>query len=320
VPVVIWNFGLFVAVLIVMVGATGVAKITYRQLKGDDFYGASDAWKFALDNGRSVVSTPLILLVLFGLVSLSLLILGLVTRIPAVGPVLFGISVIPATVVAFLGVYLLIALLLSLVYVPAIIGTTGDDGLEGVIQVLSMLWSRPWRTAGYLTTVLLATGIGVYLLSIVVMGALALAGSIIGDVYGVDFANIVAGISTYLPPEPVLFESLPDWFWPGPIVSSLPVQRFGMAFADIPTGSEAIGSFLGGISVLVVMGVVFSYGISSLVSGTTASYLVLRKLKDGEILLDWIDDVDELEDHAAGEPEASISSDPSGEMKEEKGA
>jgi len=299
IPVLLWNIGVFAALLIVLVGATGIAKMTYRQLKGDEFYGASDAWKFALDHGRSSVSTPLILVVLFGIVSLSLWILGWVSKIPGAGPILLGISAIPAVVVAVVGVYLLIALMLSLVYTPAIIGTTGEDGLEGVIQIFSLLWSQPWRTVGYSAVVVFTTVIATYVLSVVVLGGFALAGSIIGDVYGVDFANIAAGVRMYLPPEGSLLSALPDWIWPGPVVASLPVQRFGLDFAGSPSGVESVAAFLGGLSLLLFIGMIAAYWVSSLTSGMTASYLVLRRIKDGEVLLEWIDDVDELEELAA---------------------
>jgi hypothetical protein len=52
-----------------------------------------------------------------------------------------------------------------------------------------------------------------------------------------------------------------------------------------------------------VIGVVLSYGISCLISGTTASFLVLRRMKDGEILLEWTDEVDELEERTAAKAE-----------------
>ena len=40
-------------------------------------------------------------------------------------------------------------------------------------------------------------------------------------------------------------------------------------------------------------------GLSCFASGITASYLALRRMKDGEVLLEWTDEVDELEERAA---------------------
>jgi hypothetical protein len=307
IPVLLWDFGIIAAVLIIMIGATGVAKITYRQLKGDDFYGGSDAWKFALVHGRSTVSTPLIFAVLFGLICLSIWVLGWVSRIPDVGPVLLGISAIPAFLAALVGVYILIALLLSLLYTPAIIGTTGDDGLEGVIQVFSLLWSLPWRTAGYTAVAAFTSAVGTYLLAVISLGAFAMAGSIIAAIYGPTFANIAAGVGAYMPPECTFLSALPSWLWPGPFVALFPTQGFGLAFAENPSGVEAVAAFLGGISVLMVMGLVMAYGINCLSSGMTASYLVLRRIKDGEILLEWTDEVDELEEQVTDEEEQATA-------------
>jgi len=317
-PVLLWWFGLVVAVLIVMIGATGIAKITYRQLKGDDFYGGSDAWRYALEHGRSTVSTPLILAVLFALMCVCLWVLGWISTIPAVGPILLGILAIPAFLAAFLGAYVLVVLLLSLLYTPPVIGTTGEDGLEGAIQMFSMLWSLPWRTGGYTTVVVVTTAVGTYLLAVISMGAVALVAATVGGVLGPTFSDFAAGVRVYLPPECTLLTDLPSWFWPGPLVALFPSSGLNSAFAELPTGVAAVGAFLGGMSLLVVLGLIAAYTLSSLTSGITASYLVLRHLKDGEMLLEWTDEVDELEEQVPLETDEALVTEEAAEVLSNK--
>lgn len=318
IPELLWWIGLVAAVLIVMIGATGLAKITYRQLKGDDFYGGSDAWRYALEHGRSTVSTPLILAVLFAFVCVALWVLGWISTIPTVGPILLGISAIPAFLAAFLGVYVLVVLLLSLLYTPAVIGTTGEDGLEGAIQMFSMLWSLPWRTGGYTAVVVVTTTVGTYLLAVISVGAVALVAAVVGGVLGPTFSDIATGVRVYLPPECTLLTDLPSWFWPGPLAALFPSIGLNPALTELPTGVAAVGAFLGGISMLVVLGLITAYALSSLTSGFTASYLALRRLKDGEMLLEWTDEVDELEEQLPPETDEPVVTEETEEVTSDK--
>ncbi len=306
-PSLLWNLGLVASILVVMIGSTGIVKLTYRQMKGDDFYGASDAWKYALERSRSTVFAPLMLTVLFGLACLSLWLLALVSRIPGVGPVVLGLSVVPAFFVAAFGIYMLVLLLLSLIYVPAVMGTTGDDGPEGVIQVMSLLWSLPWRTLSYTAAAFAASAVATWLLAVIAMGAMALTVNIFSLVYGYgfEFPTILAGMMTYLPPEPAILSSLPSWLWPGPFVELFPLLDTARMATWNLSGIGAVEAFLGGVSILIVIGMVLSFWVSCLMSGITASFLALRRMKDGEVLLEWADEVDELEDKAAARDESA---------------
>ena len=307
ISILLWNLGLVASILVVMTGSTGIVKLTYRQMKGDDFYGGSDAWKYALERGRSTVFTPLMLTVLFGLVCLSLWLLAWVSKIPGAGPLVLGLSVIPAFIVATMGIYLLISLLLSLMYAPAVMGTTGDDGLEGVVQVMSLLWSMPWRTLSYTAAAFAASTVATWLLAVIALGAMALTVNIFSVVYGPgpEFSSIMVGMTTYLPPEPAILSSMPSWLWPGPFVALFPILDTTRVVAGNLSGIGAFEAFLGGVSMLIVIGMVLSFWVSCVMSGITASFLALRRMKDGEILLEWADEIDEMEEKAAAGAESA---------------
>ena len=59
------------------------------------------------------------------------------------------------------------------------------------------------------------------------------------------------------------------------------------------------------VSILIVIAMVLSFWVSCLMSGITASFLALRRMKDGEILLEWADEIDEIEEKAAARAESS---------------
>ena len=297
----IWLFGLVAGLLIVLVAAAGVAKITYRELKGDDFYGRSDAWQYALEHGRSVVGAPIVLAVAFAGVVFLLVVIGWMGRIPVAGAILLGLFALPGFVAALLGVFLALSLALSFLVTPAVVGTTGEDAIEGSIQSMSLLWAVPWRTAGYTAVAATSTLLGTWLLAVVSFSALVLVGNVLYATLGSSFDPFVNGVAAYLPSGFPLLAEPTGWLWPDALRSLLPAISTDVAG---PEGAWWIASLLGGLTLMCIIGFVHAYAISSLISGTTAGYIVLRRLKDGEDLLDWTDEVDELEEKLALESSA----------------
>jgi len=142
--------------------------------------------------------------------------------------------------------------------------------------------------------------------------------AVVGGVLGPTFSDIATGVRVYLPPECTLLTDLPSWLWPGPLAALFPSIGLNPALAELPTGVAAVGAFLGGISMLVVLGLITAYALSSLTSGFTASYLALRRLKDGEMLLEWTDEVDELEEQLPPETDEPVVTEETEEVTSDK--
>jgi len=290
-PLFLFNAGRAGAVLVLMIGATAAAKITYRELKGDDFYGGSDAWKYALEKGRSVIGVPMLLAVLFLLLLLLLYLLALMVRIPTAGPILGGLLALPAVMMALLGVWLGLGALIALLYAPAVGGTTGEDALEGAIQVLSMMWEAPWKSALYTAAVVAATLLAGWLMGLLLLAALLLGGTLWMGAAGVGFRTLAAAAESWLPQgSPAKFAQM---LLPGTTGEALPLFAPVSGSADL---AAQVGGFLLALTLMILAAVLLAYLLASLASGLTASYLVIRREKDGEDLLVWSDEVDELEE------------------------
>ncbi len=293
-----WDMGAVIAVLSFMIGGTGIAKITYRQLKGDNFYGNSDAWRYALSRGRSTLGTPFIIAVLLALICLVLWTVGWISSIPFAGPLFLGLMALPAFVLALLAVYVGLAFLLSLLYTPSVTGATGEDALEGMIQVFGLLWNNPWRTVTYTFTVVATALMAAWILATFCLLALTILTGVLGAVMGPSFDAMAAGTISYLPLKSLFFIDLPAWIWPGPLMNLIPAVDI---MTPPLTGSQNVAVFIGGFSLVIASGILLSYVISCLTSGFTVSYIVLRRMKDGEDLLEWSDELDELEHREAGD-------------------
>ncbi len=296
-PLLIWDMGAVIAVLTVMIGGTGIAKITYRQLRGDNFYGNSDAWRYALVRGQSTLGTPFIITLLLALTCLILWIVGWISSIPLAGPIFLGLMALPAFIMALLAVYIGLVLILSIFYTPAVIGATGEDALEGALQVFGLLWNNPWRTFGYTITVIGTALVAAWVLATLSLIGLTVLGGVLGAVLGPSFDAIAAGTVTFLPLKSLFLIDPPTWLWPGPLINLIPSMT---GLAPPLSGSQGIAVFIAGFSLVVASGALLSYVISCLASGFTVSYIVLRRLKDGEDLLEWVDEADELEHRESG--------------------
>ncbi len=290
-PLFLFNAGRAGALLVLLIGAAGTAKITYRELKGDDFYGGSDAWKYALEHGRSLIGVPMLLAGLFLILLLVLYLMGLLLRVPSAGPLLGGLLALVGLPIALAAVWLGIGALLSLLYAPAVAGTTGEDSLEGAIQVLGMMWEAPWRTFLYTITALAATLLAGWLMSLMVLATVLLVGTIWMGIAGPGFRSLAAGAEAWLPQG--LPTDIADLLLPGPLQEGLPLFASVTGTGDILT---ELGGLLLALLLMTAAALVLSYLLAGLASGLTASYLVIRRGKDGEDLLSWSDEVDELEE------------------------
>ena len=189
----VWWFGLVAGALLVLVASAGVAKITYRELKGDDFYGASDAWRYAVEHGPSTMGTPILLSLGFVVCVLAIMLGGWVARIPWAGPVLLGVAALPILMSGMLAAFLLVAVLASFLYAPAVIGTTGEDALEGGVQCMGLLWNQPWRTAASTFTAAVAATIGTLIFIGITLVALTIVAGALNASMGDGFGSLASG-------------------------------------------------------------------------------------------------------------------------------
>ena len=180
--------------------------------------------------------------------------------------------------------------LISLSMSPAIVGTVGEDALEVVIQSFSLIWTQPWRMVLYLTWVKVSAWIGFVVLSALSMMALWLITWACGLFMEIKLANLFDIATRYMPFIP---------------------QRWDVVLANLPapgelSGAEVWSGRILGVMLIFITGILISYGLAAQASGSTLIYVILRRCKDGENMLEWdvpdwghVDMVDESEEEDA---------------------
>lgn len=264
--------GAFLTLLSLGFTAMKVSRLTFEQLRGDQFFSEADAATFSRARWRPLLLTPLTITV--GIVAglLLLMVIGLVFRIPAAGPWIAALLALPGSFLALLLVFALVVLVLSAFLVPVITASTGGDTFEVIFELFSTVSSSPFRLfRAYLAGMLMRVP-ALVLLVVSVALAMNLAGG------AIDLAAGTTGTA----------ESFQSGF-------SMAAPEIIPAYSSIftPVSSSAGGetSWTGIPGVLLAAGgaavflFIAAYWFAGCVAMWTLVYLGARHHRDGEDLL-----------------------------------
>jgi hypothetical protein len=281
-----------------------VARATYMLAKGNNFYTWRESYAFAFRKAGSVLLTPVSLAVLIGMVVVGALILGLLGKIPYAGEL--GISLF--TVIWFFAALLLfffaVILLVSIILVPSIIATTDEDAFEAVFQTFSLTWSQPWRLVIYEGVITLLSLFAMGLFAYAAKEAFIIMNALLSSFMCGDYINLMTNGQAMVQSWLLMIQNVVQSIYG----DATPWIYFRHEFIPIPASelplTVVISSYLYGLSLLFIMGWVFSYGVSTFTAGNTLLYVILRKKKDDENLLERVDKEEEEEEEEETEGEA----------------
>jgi hypothetical protein len=281
-----------------LIANTAVARATYMQAKGNNFYSWREAYAFAFRKAGSVLMTPISLAVLIGLMVLGALVIGLLGKIPYVGEL--GISILTifwflaALLIFFVGIVTVISFLL----VPSIIATTDEDAFEAVFQSFSITWGQAWRLFAYQIVSVALAVVSMGILAFGVKESITIMNKLLGAFMGGDYINLANNGQAMVQSWLLMGQNIVDTLYR----SYAAKVYFARSFITIPASelpvTVVVSSYLFAISMLFIGGWVLSYGLSTFTVGNMLLYLILRKKKDGENLLERKDKEEEQEDEA----------------------
>lgn len=267
-----------------LVSATAVARAVYMNLKGNHFYTWKDAIRFALKKkGGSVIATPIGILAIAFFTGLGGVIVGLCGRIPVVGEIGIALFTLIWFAASLFLVFLALALGVSLFLTPSVLATTDDDAFEGIFQSFSTLVSQPWRLIVYtlLVGVLAILGGGVF--AYFAKKAWFVMNRVLTLGMG-DKCIDVSYAASYL---------LQNWIYPAvewarALPSSITSACFfGQEFLPSSLGvSQTIAAYVMAIFLLLIGLAVVAYPVAIFNTGYCLLFLILKKKKDDENLLE----------------------------------
>jgi hypothetical protein len=287
---VIYALGLLFWLGTTLLAATVVARMTYKELKGDPFYALSDGLSFTKRHWRAVLFSPVTIILIIFLFLLMAVIMALVGKIPFVGELIF-VGFLPLYFAgAIFTLYTAVVLAVLILYIPAIVAVWEEDSVGSTFQAYAITWNHAWRVIVY----------SVIIVALTVIGAL---------VYGSVLAMGYRFITWVFTADWLMGEKLgPILAWAERIVfsgstclhSGLPGQILSFSTETGPvdlatvTGWEAFVGSLIALILLLIYGSVCAYGFSIMSVGQSLSFLIYKFKTDNENLLEQTDE-EELE-------------------------
>ena len=289
--IIFWFYTIFLA-------CTAVSRITFKQLKGNEFYSAGDSIHFVKKHWRPVILTPISLLLIIIFFVLMAIAFALVGKIPIIGELLFAIPYLFYFFGSVFTIYTAIVLLISLIYTPAIVGTYEDDTMGTVFQSYSITWSQPWRIVAYHFVLLPIMGLGFFIFKWFWFTGFKLINGVFGMnwLMGEKLGKIVSWATDVVTPSAVF--NFPSNFHLSLGSLQLNVQpwEFALLYDSNLSATEYLA---GGILVFfffILILSVFSYALSLLSVGETIMFVLFRNKSDAENLLERLNEDSEKEE------------------------
>lgn len=301
-----------------------VSKITYEQLKGDDFYEIKEAIKFTLRCGKSTILAPLVLILSMAILIFMGIVLALILWIPYLGQLFFAVMAIPTFAVCMFILYLVIVTFVCLLIGPSIVGTTGNDTFDTLFESFSVINDQPWRFITYEVLLHALMFLGMGILGFFAAKAIFLCHDVFAIIVPAEkleniFMNAAYYVKIALPalcPENIhamVIEYLDS-------IGMVNILFPGEYIPAYESWAGAISSFILGIIYYFIVLFVMAFGGAIYWTGNTLIFTVLVKKKDDKNLLEIKEEkFDDIPDVTADEkPEEKKEAAKNPDEKEDK--
>jgi hypothetical protein len=273
-PWLLWGAGFVLLVVVYMLTASVVARITAEQLAGNEFFEIKEGLHYLKQSWKSVLGGPVVIIVFCVMIIIGGLVLGLWGRIPYLGELTVTLLSVPVYLVCLFLVFLVAALLVAVWYAPAIAGATKGDSFDNLFETFSAMTSQPWRLVVYTGLLKLVALGGAAVFGWFTLQALMLAYKVLGAAMGEKFLGLAAAsFNTYTPPMAL---NLMLTIFQG---RGLDPNIYLMATPELNWAGH-ISVFLMGMSLNLIRLLVVSYAAASFVVGQTIIYGIIVMKRD----------------------------------------
>ncbi len=279
-----------------------VARITYKEFKGDFFYSSGDGWRFVKKHWHPLIFGPVSVIGIIVFFIVAAIIAALLGKIPYVGEFLFSLPYLLYFPVAIFVLYTFVVFAIVLTFAPAVVGTSEEDTLETVFQSYSLLWAQPWRLVTYETIWSFLVSVAFYIFGFVMTAGVMFISFVFGAQWlmGDKLFRMMESALFYLGGDSSVFYEFLNMLYS-------PFAGMGHLFIGSTSvhGTEAVATVFLALAIFVIIFIIISYLTALDSVGQTIIYLILRKKKDDENLLERKDE-DEL---AEEEEQAKLEED-----------
>ncbi|GEM_PF-505813 len=287
-------FGLGVAGLglVFLLANLAGSRLLWMKRRGVEVYSIREAYDFAFAKFNTVVLALAAVILVIALLAGGGALIGLIGRIPYLGQIVVTGLAWLWLLASLVALFLLVMAGLIFALAPAIVATTEENALEAGFQVAAIVWTQPWRLLLYLAGVLITASIGLLVVAFCVKRAFLLMDGLFAVTMGNEYQNLSTQ-AQHLLQSWIVARS--EWFadsshW----ASHTGVAHFFFALAgqarpiaplELSPWLEVLAHTLA-LSLLFSAAWVLAYPLAVVNSGLALTYLVLRRIKDGENFLE----------------------------------
>ena len=289
----------------ISLGATAVSRVTYKQLKGDEFYSGGDAWSYVKKHWHPVVFSSISLALILAFLFFLAAIFALLGKIPYVGEFLFVLPYFLYFFGSVFTIYTGIVFLVALVYTPAIVGTYEEDTMGTVWHNFSITWGQPWRIILYHAALVPVLVLGAYLFSHAWISGYGLINAVYSHEWfmGSKLLNVVGWATQAVHPGALCsllgnICSICSACYAGCVSCGSLLTSSGVALS----GTEQVAAFILAVFLFLLIVSAVSYTMAVLSVGETLMFIIFKKRSDDDNLLERKDE-EELEDEEDEEDE-----------------
>ncbi|MBN1424809.1 hypothetical protein JXA88_09660 [Candidatus Fermentibacteria bacterium] len=279
---ILWGLAIAGSAVAWLLACSAVSRVTYHQLKGNDFYSFFEAWRFALRKWKAVVLPGLILGVGGGILALSLVALSLLGGLwlPIAG-IFFPLGLLAASAL----LYLFMVSCTGLCMGPAVVASSGSEALETAFELFSIQSGQGKRAWLYSTL-----NLAIAAVHTVALGVFLGIGSLLTSwVFDMGRAGAIGRLlRASLAWAPRVAHAVNGV--PGALDSLFLGVSGGVASPYRAYLSNQPASIIGGVALAVLFLAIFllllAQFTATFATGQTTAYVVLRQLKDEQNLLE----------------------------------
>ena len=282
----------------ISLGATAVSRVTYKQLKGDEFYSGGDAGSYVKKHWHPVVFSSISLALILAFHLFLADIFALLGKIPYVGEFLFVLPYFLYFFGSVFTIYTGIVFLVALVYTPAIVGTYEEDTMGTVWHNFSITWGQPWRIILYHTALVPVLVLGAYLFSHALISGYGLINAVYSHEWfmGSKLLNVVGWATQAVHPGALCsllgnICSICSACYAGCASCGSLLTSSGVALS----GTEQVAAFILAVFLFLLIVSAVSYTMAVLSVGETLMFIIFKKRSDDDNLLERKDE-EELEE------------------------
>jgi hypothetical protein len=313
----IYIVGIALWVIIFLLASLAVSRLTYKQIKGDEFFSSGDSFKYVKKHGTAAIMAPVSIILIIAFFIVLAIIAAWLSKWPVLDIIFLGLPYLLYFAVAVFVVYTAIVFVVSFILSPSIVGTAEEDTMETVFQSYSTLWAQPWRLVVYEVIVIPLTALATFIYGYAVIFGYRFFDFVFGRSWlmGDKLGRIMDSASSY-----ILGAHSPITLFLSKIFNIYSPAALGITMEPLSlTTTETIATVLITIALFVIFGTVVSFLLTNFSVGQSLIYIILRKKKDDENLIERKDE-DELaeEEEVEKEKEEEEQTESAEESPEEK--